>query len=110
MPAEPGDLPTRSDPERDELQAEIDRLRRLVGPSELSYIALKTDLWSARDAVIGAQAELGQMRARMEKLEVDLMRATREQRWIKAEIVTRVRKVQRIPRRALGIARRNVIK
>jgi len=61
------------------LQVEIDRLRELVGPMEQSYADLRHDLLAARDAVKGAEAELGVHRGRIAELEVALARAQQDQ-------------------------------
>lgn len=46
------------------LGLEVERLRDLIGPDELSYNSLKLELWRLRDAVIGQEAELGNVRGR----------------------------------------------
>ena len=61
------------------LRAEIDRLRELVGPSEQSYVDLRQELLAARDAVRGAQAELGGLRGQVAELHVGLVRAQQDQ-------------------------------
>lgn len=63
----------------DELRAEVERLRALVGPSELSYVELQQDLLAARDAARGAEAEAGVLRGRTVELEVALARARQDQ-------------------------------
>lgn len=47
------------------LRSEIARLCALVGPDETSYMALKTELWAARDLLIGMESELGNVRGRV---------------------------------------------
>jgi hypothetical protein len=49
--------------------AEIARLRRLIGADEYSYTELKLELWTVRDLFIGMEAELGTMRGRCRLLE-----------------------------------------
>jgi hypothetical protein len=52
-----------------QLREEVARLRELVGPDEVSYVQRKVEVWAARDAVIGAEAENGTLRARVRVLE-----------------------------------------
>ncbi len=66
--------PGRADGAADEaelrrLREEVARLRELVGPDEVSYVQRKVEVWAARDAVIGAEAENGALRARVRVLE-----------------------------------------
>ncbi|MDJ0768339.1 MAG: hypothetical protein QNJ12_06075 [Ilumatobacter sp.] len=61
------------------LQAEVDRLRSLVGPAELSYTQLQEDVLACRDAAKGAEANAGMLRGRVRELEVDLARARQDQ-------------------------------
>jgi len=96
--------------ELEQLRAEVARLRELVGPSEASYIKLKTDVWSARDAVIGAEAEVGILRGRVRSLEAELTRAVKEQQWFKAEILHRLRSWRMLEQRAIAKARRTLVK
>ena len=56
MPTKPNNAAVSAESEVEQLRAEVARLRELVGPNEQSYIALKMDMWAARDAVIGAEA------------------------------------------------------
>jgi predicted nucleic acid-binding Zn-ribbon protein len=66
-------LPTSADAHPDaelrRLREEVARLRELVGPDEVSYVQRKVEVWAARDAVIGAEAENGTLRARVRALE-----------------------------------------
>ena len=62
----------RSDDDLAALQAEVDRLRQLVGPSEQSYADLRQDLLAARDAAKGAEAAEGVYRGRVNELEAAL--------------------------------------
>ena len=55
------------------LREEVARLRELVGPDEVSYVQRKVEVWAARDAVIGAEAENGTLRARVRILEQALL-------------------------------------
>jgi hypothetical protein len=54
-----------SDAEIGFLRAEVERLRRLVGPCEQSYVDLQTDLLAARDAVKSAEQDAGELRGRL---------------------------------------------
>ena len=110
MPTQPTNTPVSAEVEVEQLRAEVARLRELVGPSEASYIKLKTDVWSARDAVIGAEAEVGILRGRVRSLEAELTRAIKEQQWFKAEVINRLRAWRLLPRRAIGKARRTIVK
>jgi len=69
----------RSDEDLAALQAEVDRLRQLVGPSELSYDELRQDLLAARDAAKGAEAAAGVLRGQNAELQVALARARQDQ-------------------------------
>jgi hypothetical protein len=85
-----------ADPERAALQAEVERLRALVGPDEQSYIKLRTDLWAARDAAIGAEMEAGQLRGRVHALESELVRARRDFRWLRKLVLKPVRRLKNV--------------
>lgn len=63
------------------LQAEVDRLRSLVGPSEQSYDDLRQDLLAARDVAKGAEAEAGVLRGRLAETHVELARARQDQEY-----------------------------
>ena len=93
-----------------QLRAEVARLRELVGPSEQSYVKLKTDVWGARDAVIGAEAECGILRGRVRSLEAELTRALKEQQWFKQEVINRLKAYRLIHRKVIGRARRTLVK
>lgn len=62
-----------------ELRAEVDRLRRLVGPSEQSYADLQRDLLAARDVARGAEATAGSLRGQLAQLHCELVRARQDQ-------------------------------
>jgi hypothetical protein len=94
----------------EQLRSEVARLRELVGPSEQSYIKLKTDVWGARDAVIGAEAECGILRGRVRSLEAELTRALKEQQWFKQEVINRLKAYRVIHRKVIGRARRTLVK
>lgn len=93
--------PTDHDPAA--LQAEIDRLHELVGPSEQSYTDLRQELLAARDAVRGAEAALGVYRGRVAELEVGLARARQDQEHFHQVVVNTLRD----GRRRVGLALRS---
>ena len=45
-----------------ELEAEVQRLRHLVGPSESDYETLRKEVWRLRDEVLGLQGQAGTAR------------------------------------------------
>lgn len=63
----------------DELHAELDRLRGLVGPSERSYEALRADVDAAQLVAKEALAEAGELRGTIEEMSVQLSRARQDQ-------------------------------
>ena len=103
MPSKPSDAAVSADQDVEQLRAEVARLRELVGPNEQSYVQLKMDVWAARDAVIGAEAESGILRGRIKTLDAELVRALREQRWIRAEIIHRLRQARSLHRQVLRL-------
>ncbi|MFP5488374.1 MAG: hypothetical protein ACLGHQ_08730 [Acidimicrobiia bacterium] len=68
-----------SDESIEELRAEVERLRALVGPSEQSYLDLQQDLLAARDVARGAEAAAGVLRGHIAELDVALARARQDQ-------------------------------
>src|SRR4051794_32031208 len=104
MPTKPSGTAASTDAELATLRAEVTRLRELIGPNEQSYIKLKTDVWSARDAVIGAEAEVGILRGRVRSLEAELTRALKEQQWFKAEVINRLKSYRVLHRKVIGRA------
>jgi hypothetical protein len=58
-----------ADADAEAIRAELSRLQELVGPSEASYLQLRLDLMAARDHAIGTEAELGELRWRLEQEE-----------------------------------------
>jgi predicted nucleic acid-binding Zn-ribbon protein len=110
MPVKPSGTPVSAEVELEQLRTEVVRLHELIGPNEQSYIKLKTDVWSARDAVIGAEAEVGLLRGRVRSLEAELTRAIKEQQWFKAEIINRLKAYRLIHRKVIGRARRTLVK
>lgn len=77
--------------ELEELRAEVARLRELVGPSEDSYLKLQTDLLGARDAAIGAEAELGAVRGYSQALESEVVRLQRDFVWLREQVVIKAK-------------------
>jgi hypothetical protein len=57
------------------LRAEVERLRRLVGPCEQSYEDLRTDLLAARDAAKSAEQTAGELRGELTEAYAALDRA-----------------------------------
>ncbi len=76
------------------LMAEVQRLRQLVGPSEQSYIDLQLAVLGARDAAIGAEAELGNLRGSYQSLGAEVARARRDQEWLSEQVMTPIRKLR----------------
>jgi hypothetical protein len=68
------------------LQAEVDRLRSLVGPSEQSYDDLRQDVLAARDVAKGAEAEAGALRGQLAEIHVELARARQDQEYFQRMI------------------------
>jgi hypothetical protein len=94
-----GEDPAALTAEVGELRAEVERLRALVGPDETSYVQLRTDLWGARDAAIGAEMEAGQLRGRVTALENELLRAQRNHRLLTHKVIAPLRRAKRLLRR-----------
>jgi len=67
-------------------ETELDRLRALVGPSEVSYEALQSDVIAAQDVARAAVAEAGELSGRMVELEVHLARARQDQDFLQRRI------------------------
>ena len=78
-----------TDDELAQLRAEVARLRELVGPNEKSYTQLQIDLLGARDAAIGAEAELGTVRGYNQALEAEVERLERDFVWFRQNVVSR---------------------
>jgi outer membrane murein-binding lipoprotein Lpp len=62
-----------------ELSAEVERLRALVGPSEVDFGALQRDRDEARATARAAEMEAGQLRGRIAEISVQLARARQDQ-------------------------------
>lgn len=62
-------------PSVDELTAEVERLRRLVGVDEKSYVELLADVERARAAARSAEHEAGRARAETARFSADMQRA-----------------------------------
>lgn len=84
----------REGSELEQLRAEVERLRGLLGPSEESYVKLRMDLLGARDVAIGAAAEVGALKGRCLALEAQVARLTRDHIWFRDNVVRRLRAVQ----------------
>lgn len=63
----------------DDERAELDRLRRLVGPSEINYATLRADIDAASEQAKAAELEAGKLRAHVEQMATDLWRARQDQ-------------------------------
>jgi hypothetical protein len=98
MPAKPGSASSNAT-ELEELRAEVDRLRALVGPNEQSYIQLKTEIWSARDAVIGAEAENGLLRGQVKSMHAAVAPTLMINQFLKDEIFLRIKRWRTYVRR-----------
>jgi hypothetical protein len=82
--------------ELEALQAEVEHLRTLVGPSEESYTKLRLDLLGARDAAIAAEAEVGRLRSRETELMVLMSGYERDFDWFREQIVKRMLRLRQI--------------
>ena len=60
-------------------RAELDRLRTLVGPSEIAYETLRADVDAAAAQAKAAELEAGKLRAHVEQMSTDLWRARQDQ-------------------------------
>jgi len=67
--------------------AEIDRLRSLVGPNESDYAALRSEIAAASRAVRAAEAANGELRGQVTRLEFELERARQDQVYVRRLIV-----------------------
>ena len=89
------------------LRSEVERLQRLIGPSEESYRKLRLDVLGARDAAIAAEAELGYVRGQVVSLETQLFQIRRDYYRIQRIAAKLVHPSLRGPiRQALSILRR----
>lgn len=89
-------MPDNELPEADAevLRAEVTWLRELVGPDEKSYANLRLDALAARDAALGAEAELGSLKAYNLALEAEVTRLTRDFEWFRVKIIGAARLFQ----------------
>ena len=110
MPAKPVSAPDSTDTELVQLRVEVERLRKLIGPNEQSYVQLRMDVWSARDAVIGAEAEMGLLKGQVRSLRAEVARAVKEQQWFKDEILLRIKAWRTYLRRLVLKIRRTLLK
>jgi hypothetical protein len=82
---------TTSSPELDELRAEVERLRALVGPSEEAYVKLRLDLLGAKDVAVGAEAEVGRLRGQVMSLQAEVLRLERDFVWFRHSVLRRLK-------------------
>lgn len=86
----------------DDPVAELERLRALVGPNEMSYLDLQSDVAAAREVARRAELEAGELRGRLAQLDADMHRARQDQhqvvRFVFAPVVA-VRRTWRSLRR-----------
>ena len=80
------------------LQAEVTRLREIVGPDEAAYSSLKIELWAARDSAFGAEIAAGELRGQVKVLEGQLAQANRNRRRMVERIKAPLRRVKAILR------------
>ena len=85
-------------PSDDDTATELARLRALVGPSEVSYEALRADRDAAQLLAKEALAETGELRGTIEEMRVQLARARQDQDVLlrRAEMTPYGRTVDRI--------------
>lgn len=88
--------------ELEHLRTEVGRLRALVGPSEESYAKLRLDVLGARDAAIGAEAEVGRLKGRCTALEAEFARLNRDQVWFRQQVVMRLQRLRSKATPSLG--------
>ena len=90
-----------------EMIAELERLRTLVGPSEVAYEALRADCDHAVRAARAAELEAGDLRGRIAEISVQLARARQDQDTLlrRAEMSAPQRFVDRVR----GRVRRSVV-
>jgi hypothetical protein len=91
------------------LRAEVERLRRLVGPSELSYDELRVDVLAARDAAKQAEAAAGEVRGELTEVYVALARARQIEAALRHTFPGRVYRIVGRARRAATGVRRAVV-
>jgi hypothetical protein len=90
------------------MRAEIERLRRLVGPSEQSYADLRDELLAARDAAKSAEAAAGELRGELTEVYVELARARQIEAVLRKTFSGRVFLAARWLRRFAGRVRRRL--
>ena len=64
------------EPEIAALRDEVERLRRLVGPSEVAYAELADDVMAASDLAKQSEADAGALRGQVAELQAALAGAT----------------------------------
>jgi hypothetical protein len=80
---------------------ELERLRLLVGPSEVDYASLRAGRDAAQEVAKQAMAESGELSGRLEEMSVQLSRARQDQDvlLLRAEMGSWQRIVDRVRRR-----------
>lgn len=74
---------------------EAQRLRELVGPSEVAYAQLRDDLERAEAVARDALAEAGELRGRLEEMSVQLSRARQDQDLLQQRVAMSVPELAR---------------
>lgn len=92
--------------ELEELRAEVERLRELVGPSEDSYEKLQLDVLGARDAARAAEIQAGALRARVTQLEVSITGYERDFEWFRDNAIRRLQGLKRYVPTVRNVVRR----
>jgi hypothetical protein len=82
----------------DEPAEELERLREMVGPSEMSYAALREDRDQAVQAAKEAAGEAGELRGHIVDLSVQLSRARQDQEY--QQVSAAMGSVERVAYRA----------
>jgi hypothetical protein len=90
------------------LNAEIDRLRDLIGPSQESYDQLKATLDAAETAARSAQQAAGEVRGELIEGQVALVRAQQTQVALASTSLGVTVRAARRARRSVGRARRAI--
>ena len=88
------------------LRAEVERLRQLVGPSELGYDDLGAELRAAREAAKQAELAAGQLRGELIEVHVALARAGQFEAMLRKLVPLRLHRVAARARRSAFRMRR----
>lgn len=91
--AHPHVAPDEAGDELARLRDEVARLRALVGPDERTYHELRLDVLAARDAALGAEAEVGAQRAYVLALEAEVTRLERDFEWFRTQVLAPLRRI-----------------